>query len=107
MLREDDYRQMRNDLDDLIADARRTVTLRRNDLSLPAQEARAVRAGSRAQALRDNGTGAARQVMLIYGPAELDIQRGDRFTLDGVLYEVIYVRSSRLAGTVAEAEAVQ
>lgn len=107
MLQDDDYAQMRNDLDDLIGEARQTLTLRRGDTTLPTQSGRIVRAGSRAQAVRNNGSGAARQVMLVYGPAELDIQRGDRFTLNGQLYEISYVRPSRLAGTVAEAEAVQ
>lgn len=107
MLLDDDYAQMREDLDDIIGETRQMLTLRRGDITLPIQFGRVVRAGSRAQALRNNGSGAARQVMLVYGPAEFDIQRGDRFTLGGQLYEVSYVRPSRLAGTVAEAEAVQ
>jgi hypothetical protein len=37
----------------------------------------------------------------------LDVQPQDRFTVDGVLYEVILVRPNRTAATVAEARLVE
>jgi len=91
----------------MIGDNRVEITLRRGSDTLAAQQARIVRAGARAQQARSNGGGAARAMVIVFGYPSMDIQRGDRFTLDGRLYEISYVRPSRLVGAVAEAEAVE
>lgn len=107
MLTPDDYDQMRNDLAEMIGDKRVEITLRRGSEELPGQDARIVRSGPRGQEARSNGGGAARAAVIVYSAPDMDIQRGDRFTISGVLYEISYVRPSRLVGTVAEAEAVE
>lgn len=107
MLTPGDYDQMREDLVDMIGDNRVEITLRRGNDSLAAQQARVVRAGARAQQARSNGGAAARTMVIVYGSPTMDIQRGDRFTLNGVLYEITFIRPSRLVGSVAEAEAVE
>ncbi|KKM08399.1 hypothetical protein SY88_23710 [Clostridiales bacterium PH28_bin88] len=107
MLTPDDYAQMRDDLAEMIGDNRVEVTLRRGSQTLAAQGARIVRSGPRAQQARANASSAARAMVIVYGTPEMDIRRGDRFTLEGTLFEVGFVRPSRLVGTVAEAEAVE
>lgn len=107
MLTPGDYDQMRNDLVELIGDNRVEITLRRGSDSLAAQQARIVRAGARAQQARSSGGAAARAMVIVYGAPAMDIQPGDRFTLNGMLFEVVFIRPSRLVGSVAEAEAVE
>jgi hypothetical protein len=107
MLSADDFAQMRDDLAEMIGDNRVVVTLRRGDQTLAAQGARIVRAGPRAQQARASASSAARAMVIVYGSPELDIQRGDRLTLEGMLFEVTFVRPSRLVGTVAEAEVIE
>lgn len=107
MIESGDWTQMQGDLDDMIGDNRISITLRRGESSLAAQDVRLVRVGGRASQVSGSGTSAARAAVIVYGFASLDIQRKDRFTHNGSLYEVTFIRPSRLVGTVAEAEVVE
>ena len=45
--------------------------------------------------------------MVIFGAMDLDVQVEDRFTLDGVLFRVVFVAVNRDVDTQAEAVAVE
>ena len=62
----------------------------------------------RASSRRDSDGGQEmRGSVIICGSASLDVAVDDRFTANGILYRVTYVRPSRLFGIVAEAEVVE
>lgn len=102
MMTASDWAAMRVDLLAVRDDNAVSVVIRRGNTALPAQAVRiAQRGGSRPAA-----TNAAERVaggVLVLGDVALDIQPGDRFNANGLLYEVVGVRPNRRAATVAEA----
>ncbi len=107
MLSSDDRARMQSDLNSLVDDNPAMVALRRGTTILAAQKMRIVRAGGRATSQQGEASEATRQAVILYGASDLDVQKGDRLTHNGVLYEVTFVRPYSLIGTVAEAEAVK
>ena len=107
MLTEADLAQMLNDAAEIVDDNDMSITIRRGEGELAAQTVRLAGAG-RASTRRDSEGGQeSRGSVIICGSVTLDIQVDDRFTVDGILYRVTYVRPSRLFGIISEAQAVE
>jgi hypothetical protein len=84
-----------------------SVTIRRGTTTLAAQTVRVARQGTQArQAASAAGEQTVGGVVLL-GATTLDVQIGDRFTLDGKLYEVTFISPNRRAATQAEAQVVE
>ena len=81
------------------------VVLSRGVATLPAQAARLVRPSGAGTAGGD-GTEAAQAVSYLVGAQTMDIRARDRFTLDGLSYEVVAVLPRRV-GTLAQVRSVQ
>lgn len=103
----EDWARMQADLDSLRGDNAVNVALRRGTTTLAAQSMRIAQAGRQAARLAGGELEAALLEMTILGGVTLDIEPGDRFTVDGVLFEVTSVSPNRRAGTRARARMVQ
>jgi hypothetical protein len=91
---------------DMRADRLSSITLRRAETTVSAQSVRISRLSSGSRFRTDAGA-ESRSGMLISGATTLNIQMDDRFTLDGAVYRVSFVRPNRDTGTQAEAELAQ
>lgn len=103
----DDWALMQADLDILRGDNAVSVALRRGSTTLAAQSLRIAQAGRQAASLATGELEAALLEITILGGVTLDIAPGDRFTVDGVLFEVTVVAPNRRAGTRARARMIQ
>lgn len=84
-----------------------SLVLRRGATTLAAQSV-AIHIPPRVARERLTESGEAAQADVeVWGSVALDIQRGDRFTWDGTLCEVTFVRPGREAATIAEAVALR
>jgi hypothetical protein len=102
-----DWAQMQADLTALRDDNVVSVALRRGSTTLAAQSMRIAQAGRQAARQATGELEAATTEMTLLGDAALDIEPGDRLTVDGMLLEVTTVAVNRLAGTRARARMVQ
>lgn len=102
-----DWTAMAADLDDVRADNAVSVVFRRGATSLAAQSVRIAQAGRQAATAATKEMEAASFEMTILGATTLDIQPADRFTVNGVLYEVSAVAANERAGVRARARMVQ
>ena len=91
---------------EMVSDRPVSITLRRGDTTITAQTVRVARLGAGSLYRSDAGR-ESRGGILVSGAPTLDIALDDRFTLDGALYRVKFVRPNRDTGTQAEAELVQ
>lgn len=108
MLTAADLARMRADLAEIVADRSVSVILRRGATTLPAQTVRVERANSRYSRLQNSASSEeTRMDIVIVGSTTLDVQKDDRFTVDGVAYRVTSVRPNGMAGIQAEAERVE
>ncbi len=97
-----DWERARADLQAVRDDNATPVAIRRGNAVLPVQTVRiAQRGGARPAAT--NGAERVAGGVLVLGTTALDIQPGDRFNANGLLYEVVAVRPNRRAATTAEA----
>lgn len=106
MLTSDDLSQMRADLLSVRDDNDVSIVIRRGETTLAAQTVRGARTGSGGPRSSPGGQ-EARGGVVVLGSTGLDIQSGDRFTIGGVLYRVIFIRPNRTVATMAECEAVE
>lgn len=106
MIGADDLSQMRADLLSMRDDGDVSVSFRRGETVLAAQTIRVARTGGGTR-LQSSGGQESRGQVVIMGTTTLDIQSGDRFTVSGILYRVIFIRPNRTAATMAEAEQVE
>lgn len=85
-----------------------SISFRRGTVTLAAQTVRVERRGQGLARTEDSaGAQQAITTVVILGSTTLDIQVDDRFTLGGVLYQVIFVNPNRRAATQAEAQAIE
>lgn len=107
LLNASDIAAMQADLLAVRGDNEVSVVIRRGSTALAAQSVRVARAG--AGATRADGGSAEQwtQRVVVLGAVGLDIATGDRFTVDGDLYEVDFVRPNRTAATMAEARVIE
>lgn len=105
LLESGDWARMGADLQDVRDDRAVSITIRREAAVLAAQTVRIARVSpgriSDAGAMEE-----AHMRVVVLGAAALDIQKGDRFNAEGLLYEVDSVRPNRAAATMAEARLV-
>lgn len=108
MLSDADRARMQADLLAVRNDRPTSVVIRRNGASLPAQTVRIARSGLAGSNVTDAG-GAQGVVtgVVVLGAVDLNIQPGDRFTVDGRLYEVTAIHPNRDTSTQAETKVVQ
>lgn len=83
------------------------LQLRRGETALTAQPMRIELAGGRAFRLQSDAARAAQQPMFILGEHDMNIAIDDRLTYNGILMKVVFIQPNRLAGTIAEAVAVE
>lgn len=102
-----DWTAMAADLADVRADNQVSITLRRGATSLAAQNVRIAGAGRQAAQSAGSEMEAGIFEMTILGGTTLDIQPADRFTVNGVLYEVSALAANELAGVRARVRMVQ
>lgn len=107
MIGADDLSQMQADLLSIRGDNDVSVVFRRGETALTAQTIRLARMGGGGTRLQSSGGQESRGQVVIVGATTLDIQPGDRFTVAGVLYRVVFIRPNRTAATMAEAEMVE
>lgn len=81
------------------------VVLMRGAVTLPAQEARLVRGG--ASTAGGEGTEAAQASPMLCGAPDMNIRARDRFTVDGLAYEVVAVLPQRQVATWAQVRSLQ
>lgn len=108
MLTTADLARMRADLTEIIADRSESVVLRRGATTLPAQTVRVERANSRYSRKQNSASGEETRVdIVVVGEITFDVQKDDRFTIDGAAYRVVSVRPNDMMGIQAEANMVQ
>lgn len=84
------------------------LTLRRDGETLSAQACRVRVESSRGEPSTVGQAGAeARGRAVLWGATTLDVAVEDRFTLDGVLYRVTFVRPGRSVATWADCEVAE
>ena len=101
-----DWQRMAADLMSVRDDNAVSIAIRRNGVTLAAQTVRIARAGTIAQRSDTGGLEQSTQRVVVLGAADLDIRLGDKFNVQGELYEVDFVRPNRRAMTVAEAKVI-
>lgn len=106
MLSADDLSRMQADLLSVRDDNDVSVVIRRGETTLAAQTIRIARTGTGGPR-SSPGAAEARGSVVVLGSTSLDIQVGDRLTVGGVLYRVIFIRPNRTVATMAECEAVE
>lgn len=101
-----DWAAMASDLQAVRDDNAVSITIRRGNTTLAAQTVRIARRSGYQRRDSAAATQATTSVVVL-GTVALDIQVADRFTHQGLLYEVEFVRPNRRAVTVAEATAIE
>lgn len=102
----DDLELMHDDLMAVRDDRSASIVIRRGDTTLGAQTVRIARLSS--GGLRDTDVSEeTRAKVVVLGDTGLDIQIADRFTDQGVLYRVTFVRPNRRVAVMAECEAIE
>lgn len=101
------WEQFRLDLLEVIADNPVSIEIRRGATTLAAQTVRVERTGlihRRATSASGDQTTAG---VVIMGDRDLNIQPKDRFTTNGILYEVAFIRPNVRSVVIAEAFATE
>lgn len=98
-----DWTGARADMTAIIADNPTTAALRRASGTTASQTFRLEIAGPRGMKLQSDAARQATQAAFILGAYNMDIAIGDRVTVSGMLFEVVFVQPNRLSCTIAEA----
>lgn len=106
MMSADNWGRMAVDLRRVRDDNAVSISIRRGNNTLPGQSVRIARAGTIAQRSDGGGLEQSSGRVVVMGEPALDIALGDRFNVNGDLYEVDFVRPNRRAMVVAEARLV-
>jgi hypothetical protein len=101
-----DWAAMASDLQAVRDDNAVSVAFRRGNGTLAAQMVRIARRSGYQRRDRAAASQATTGVVVL-GAVGLDVQVADRFTYNGILYEVEFVRPNRRAGTMVEATAIE
>ena len=84
-----------------------SLVLRRGAATLAAQSFRIERKGNQSGQRDSAGAEQAETAVVLLGAVTANIQAQDRFTLGGLLYEVMLVHPNRLASTQADAKVIE
>lgn len=101
------WESMRHDLRRIRAENEIELVLRRGGSTLASQPARVEFVNSRGFRVQSDAAREARQAVVILGEYNMDIKTEDRFNHGDVLYRVVFIQPNRVAGTIAEAVAVE
>lgn len=102
----EDMDEIRQAFEEIISDRPAIIIIRRGETTLAAQQARVARTRASAY-FRTEAAKESRGGIVVCGETDMDIRLDDRFTLDGAVYRVRFIRPNRDAGTQAEVELVQ
>lgn len=102
-----DWTASRADMTAIINDNPTTASFRRSSGTVTSQTFRLEIAGPRGMMLQSDAARQAEQAAFILGAYDMDVQIGDRVTVNDVLFEVVFVQPNRLAATIAEAIVIQ
>jgi hypothetical protein len=102
-----DWTGARADMTAIINDNPTTAALRRGSGTTASQTFRLEIAGPRGMQLQSDAARQATQSALILGAYNMDIAVGDRVTVNGILFDVVFVQPNRLSCTIAEAVVVE
>lgn len=97
---------MQADLKAIRDDRPASVVIRRGETTLAAQTVRIARVGRGYNFISGQGR-EKRADALAMGDVTFDVQGGDRFTNENILYEVIFIRPNKDEMIVAELQAVE
>lgn len=106
MLNSDDFTQMRADLKMVRDDHPISITIRRGTSTLAPQTVRIAQRG-KGRRHQSGQASESRSDTILMGETSLNIQVGDRFTVDGVVYEVVFIPVTRYGAVDADIEAVE
>ena len=106
MLNDSDWKWMKEQAALVRSDRSTSIQFRRDETTLDAQEVR-IEAVGRGFRLQSDAAREARTAVVVFGATDLDVAVEDRFTLDDVLYRVVFVSVNRDIDTQAEAVAVE
>lgn len=101
-----DIAQMQADLAEVRGDNQATIQIRRGNTTLANQQVRVARL-SGGQEKQSPGSQESRGKIVVLGTLAFDVQVGDRFNANNLLYRVTFVRPNKLAAVIAEAELVE
>jgi sirohydrochlorin ferrochelatase len=106
MLNDLDRARMKADFKAIRDDRPASIAIRRGETELEAQTVRIARVGRGYRSMSGQGR-EMRADAIAMGDETLDVKTGDRFTNEGTLYEVVFVRPNKDEMVVAEIMAVQ
>jgi hypothetical protein len=106
MLTDADLAQMQSDLAEVVTDREVEVTIRRGATTLDPQAVRLARKSSGSRR-RSEASSETRGSVVVVGGVDFDVQPGDRFNANGLLFQVTFVRPNRDAAVVADAELIE
>lgn len=106
MLTASDWQRMQADAELVRRDRSYDIEFRRGEEVLDAQEVR-VEAVGRGSRLQSEAARESRAAVVLFGAMDMNVRVEDRFTLDEVLYRVVFVAVNRDVDTQAEAVAVE
>lgn len=107
VLDDNDIQEIRNARAEVRADNIQSIVLRRGRTTLAPQDFRVELSGNEPDRLMSDGTQEQRSKALLDGEIDADVQPEDRFTLNGYVYQVIFVSPRRETGTLAKATIAQ
>ena len=107
LMTSEDWAAMNADLMAIRSDNPVSVVIRRGGNTLAAQTVRVAGKRFRASAQSSAGAEQVESGGTLIGSATLDIAVADRFTLGGVLYEVSFVETNKLAGVRAQLRVIE
>ena len=102
-----DIQRMKADIAAVMGDNEVSITIRRGPTTLAEQTVRIERTRSRARQLNGDKSEEARTQIVVMGDTTLDIQKDDRFTYNGGLYRVSFLRPNTQISVQAEAELIE
>jgi hypothetical protein len=107
MMNAADWLRMKKEMAVVRTDRSFDIEFRRDEVTLDAQEVRVEAMPTRSFRLQSDAARAANRAVVVFGACELDVAVDDRFTLDGILYRVVFISPNRDVDTQAEAVAVE
>jgi hypothetical protein len=82
------------------------VVFRRGETTLDEQDVR-IEAVGRGGRVQSDAAREARDAVVVFGATDLDVVLEDRFTVDGVLYRIVFIAPNRDVDTQAVAVAIE
>ena len=107
LMTSEDWAAMNADLMAIRGDNPVSIEIRRGSSTLAAQTVRVAGRKFRADTFDSAGGEQVVGTATLLGDTTLDIQVADRFSVDGVLYEVHFIEGNRVAGVRAQLKVIE